>query len=89
MNRKLKQSTTRPSHFRMVELSDFMAYLVTSALESYVFQHYQNKEYVKKQCARFNILYQFMKGKCIFSNVSDSRLLYNAFIDSPPQLMEY
>ena len=26
-NRKLKQITTRPSHFRMVELADFMAYL--------------------------------------------------------------
>ena len=25
VNRKLKQITTRPSHFRMVELADFMA----------------------------------------------------------------
>ena len=36
VNRKLKQITTRPSHFRMVELADFMAYLdgVVSGLET-------------------------------------------------------
>ena len=36
INRKLKQITTRPSYFRMVELADFMAYLdsVTSGLDS-------------------------------------------------------
>ena len=27
INHKLKQITTRPRHFRMVELADFMAYL--------------------------------------------------------------
>ena len=39
INRKLKQITTRPSHFRMVDLSDFMAYLdqVVSGLEACVF----------------------------------------------------
>ena len=43
INRKLKQITTRPSHFRMVELSDFMAYLdsVTSGLDSHVFKHHK------------------------------------------------
>ena len=36
INRKLKQITTRASHFRMVELSDFMAYLdgVVTGLEA-------------------------------------------------------
>ena len=50
INRKLKQITTRPSHFRMVELSDFMAYLdtVITGLDCQVFKHYVHKEYVKK-----------------------------------------
>ena len=30
VNRKLKQITSRPSHFRMVELADFMSYLIPS-----------------------------------------------------------
>lgn len=41
INRKLKQITTRPSHFRTVELSNFIAYLntVISGLDSHVFKH--------------------------------------------------
>ena len=62
INRKLKQITTRPSHFRMVELSDFMAYLdtVITGLDCQVFKEYKHKEYVKKGCCtRSNILYAF------------------------------
>lgn len=90
INRKLKQITTRPSHFRMVELSDFMAYLdtVTSGLDAHVFKHIKCKEYVKKRCCtRPNILYKLMKDKCIFSNTNHARSLCNIFVDSPPELL--
>ena len=42
INRKLKQITTRPSHFRMVELANFMANLdsVVSSLDLHVFKHH-------------------------------------------------
>ena len=44
INRKLKQITTSPSHFRMVELADFMAYLdtVTSGLEAHAFKYHKS-----------------------------------------------
>ena len=47
INRKLKQVTTRPSHFRMVNLADFMAYLdnVCTGLDSCIpRKHKQKKE---------------------------------------------
>ena len=42
INRKLKQITTRPSYFRMVELANFMAYLdgVVSSLDLHAFKHH-------------------------------------------------
>ena len=62
VNRKLKQVTTRPCHFRMVELADCMAHLdgVISGLETRVFKFHKNSDYhkKKKQCtskiAQFN-----------------------------------
>ena len=87
INRKLKQITTRPSHFRMVELSDFMAYLdtVTSGLDSHVFKHHKIKDYTKKtSCTRANILYRLIKEKKVFSDILNTRKLYNLFVDSPP-----
>ena len=54
INRRLKQITTRPSCFRMVELSDFMAYLdgTLCGLDSYVLEYHQKKDYDKKNsCA--------------------------------------
>lgn len=53
VNRKLKQITTMPSHFRMVELADFTAYLdkVVTSLEKDVFRLQKNTEHekIKKQ----------------------------------------
>ena len=50
VNRKLKQITTRPSHFRMVEMADFMAYLdaVVTGLDSYMFKLQKDKVLNKK-----------------------------------------
>ena len=51
INRKLKQITTRPSHFRMVEMADFMAYLdaVVTGLDSHVFKLQKDKVVNKKK----------------------------------------
>ena len=51
VNRKLKQITTQPSHFRMVDMADFMAYLdvVITELDSYVFKLQKDKK--KKKSA--------------------------------------
>ena len=52
VNRKLKQITTRPSHFRMVEMADFMAYLdsVVTGLDTHEFKLQKRKVVNKKQC---------------------------------------
>ena len=46
INRKLKQITTRPSHFRLVNLADFMAYLdsVCTGLDSCIPRKCKQKE---------------------------------------------
>ena len=46
INRKLKQVTTRPSHFRMVNLADFMAYLdnVCTGLDSCIPRKHKQKK---------------------------------------------
>lgn len=89
INRKLKQITTRASHFRMVELSDFMAYLdeVVTGLDSHVFKKHKHKVLNKKKdSTRAKILYRLMNDKGLFSNVSDEKPLSNIFIDNPPNL---
>lgn len=88
INRKLKQITTRPSHFRMVELSDFMAYLdsVMTGLDCEVFIRYKRKEYVKK--GHSNMLYSLMRDKSLFSNTCTPRKLCNVFVDAPPELLD-
>ena len=88
VNRKLKQITIRPSHFRMVEMSDFMAYLdtVVTGLDSHVFK--MNKERVvdkKRSCTRKNLICSPIADKHIFK-LHDKRELSNIFLDSPPSL---
>jgi hypothetical protein len=47
---EIKQITTRPSHFRMVGMADFMAYLdrVVTGLDSHVFKLQKDKISSKK-----------------------------------------
>ena len=88
INRKLKQITTRPSYFRMVELSDFMSYLdsVVSGLDSHVFKYYRPSNQVKNStCIRANLIYDFIKTKGVFCSTGN-KTLCNIFVDSPPQL---
>lgn len=88
VNRKLKQITTRPSHFRMVEMADFMAYLdtVVTGLDSHVFKLQKRKVFNKKQnCTRKNLIFDILANKHIFK-VSEKRALCNIFVDNPPPL---
>ena len=56
VNRKLKQITTRPSYFRMVELADFIAYLdqVVSGLDLYIFTHHRQQSNQKQ----YNVMHE-------------------------------
>ena len=90
INRKLKQITTRASHFRMVDLADFMAYLdvVVTGLDVQLFKHHKQHEQTDKGniSARANILYTLLQTKRLFHHVGELRELQNVFVDSPPQL---
>ena len=89
INRKLKQITTRASHFRMVELSDFMAYLdeVVTGLESHIFKEHKSRtQNKKKDSTRAKLLYGLINDKELFSHNNDKKPLCNIFIDNPPIL---
>ena len=69
INRKLKSITTRPSHFRMVELADFMAYLdnMMTGFEEYVFKWNKSKQYEKNELgARGKILFELISNVNMF-----------------------
>ena len=66
VNRKLKQITTRPSHFRMVEMADFMAYLdtVVTGLDAHVFKLQKGKVVNKRKCCtRRNLISDLLNDK--------------------------
>lgn len=89
VNRKLKQITTRPSHFRMVELADFMAYLdsVVSGLETCAFQFNKSSDYQKKKNnTRAKLLSNLISDKNIFKYPQSAQALCNIFIDNSPEL---
>ena len=88
VNRKLKQITTRPSHFRMVEMADFMAYLdtVVTGLDAHVFKLQKGKVVNKKKCCtRRNLISDLLNDKHIFK-LHDKRILCNIFVADPPTL---
>ena len=92
INRRLKSITTRPSHFRMVELADFMAYLDTmmSGFEEYVFKWNKSKQYEKNDVgARSKILFELISNVNLFSHDGTcKRPLKNVFVEGPPKLEE-
>ena len=88
VNRKLKQITTRPSHFRMVEMADFMAYLdsVVTGLGSHVFKLQKDKVAYKKQnCVRKILIFDLLADKHIFK-LQEKWQLCNIFVGNPPPL---
>ena len=89
INRKLKQITTRPSHFRMVNLADFMAYLdsVCTGLDSCIPRKCKQKEADNQlTCTRAKLVHSIIERACIFSQKLQTQQLRNIFIDSPPTL---
>ena len=82
INRKLKQITTRPSHFRMVELADFMAYLdtVTSGLEAHAFKYHKTYQQSKSvDSSRATLLYNLIKQLNGVPRTQTSRLLLSYY----------
>ena len=89
INKNLKSITTRPSHFRMVELANFMAYLdvVMNGFEDQVFKWHVNTEYEKKVSSkRSDVLFKLVSNVALFSCDSTSRPLHNAFVENPLNL---
>ena len=89
VNRKLKQITSRPSHFRMVELAVFKSYLenTLSSFDSYVLQYTSTTTTDKKaHCVRAGIIYDLITPHCLFQNPSQPRCLCNVFASPPPAL---
>ena len=82
------KTTTRPSHFRMVEMADLMAYLdtVVTGLDSHVFKLRKDKVVNKKQrCTRRNLILGLLTDKHLFKQHA-KRTLCNIFITNPPTL---
>ena len=82
INRKLKQITTRPSHFRMVELAYFMAYLdtVTSGLEAHAFKYHKTYQQSKSvDSLRATLLYNLIKQLNGVPRTQTSRLLLSYY----------
>ena len=91
INKNLKNITTRPSHFRMIQLADFMSYLdsVISGFEGYVLVLHKFKDYEKQyDYSRTQVVFNLIKdvGLFIATADSDTKALSNAFVDSPPKL---
>ena len=86
INRKLKQITTRHSHFRMVSLADFMAYLdnACTGLDSCIPTKHKKKEADSQlACTRAKLVYSIIERACIFSQKVQIEPLRNVFVDNP------
>ena len=89
INRRLKQITSYPSHFRTVQLANFMAYLdiVLRGIENYICK---NKGLSTDKNRRGYILQRInrlMKMTPIDTLLdSSSRNLSNVFVDKPKEL---
>ena len=90
INRRLKQITARPSHFRTVQLADFMAYLdvVLSGVEEWVSRNKANttaeynKKFVQQRAYRIANLPSM---KSMFNDTND-KPLRNVFSDKHKKL---
>ncbi len=90
INLRLKQITSRPSHFRTVELSNFMAYLdkVVNGCEHFVFKNKadtfsRTKKFICQRAARIN---DIIMDKGLFTYSNTVIVLENTFHSSPSSL---
>ena len=87
INRKLKQITTRPSHFRMVNLADFMAYLDSVCTGLYAFIPKRRKQKDSDHQGLLTRAKSIVEKACIFSQKTDQLQLQNIFVNNPPTLL--
>ena len=89
INRKLKQITTRPSHFRMVNLADFIAYLDNecTGLDMCIPRKHKQKETDSQLVrTRAKLVHGIIECACIFSQKLQIQPLRNIFMDNSPAL---
>ena len=83
------ETTTRPSHFRIVNLVGFMAYLdrVCTGLDNCIPRKLkQKKADGQLTCTRAKLVYSKIERACIFSKKLQIQLLRNVFVDNPSTL---
>lgn len=87
INRNLKSIATRPSHFLMVQLANFMSYLdkVVNGVEESAYKWHKSEEYEKRSDThRTEMIFQLLKSVDLYSNTV--RSLSNVLIDKTPVL---
>ena len=89
INNRVKNITSRPSHFRTVELADFIAYAdrIVTGLHTYLNKHdpdYQIKRYTSQ---RATIICSLLQDAPLFQN--KEQLLSNIFTTKPIKLSEH
>ena len=91
INKRLKVMTTRPSHFRTVQLADFCAYMdkILQHFEKYTFKYHKNckkaEERVKPSSRAFRLL-NLLNEKSLFSGTK--QILCNIFSTQSKPLSE-
>ena len=90
INKTLKEMTTRPSHFRTVELANFMAYMepVVSSFSANAClftatQSEQTKPYILQRMQKMN---SAMENIPIFHHTDDLKAIHNIMTSKPRQL---
>ena len=87
INNRVNNITSRPSHFRTVELADFIAYAdrIVTGLHTYLNKHdpdYQIKRYT---CQRATIICSLLQDAPLFQN--KEQLLSNIFTTKPTRAL--
>ena len=90
INKTIKEMTTRPSHFRTVELANFMAYIhpvLTEFMDNVSLFSSQVKDYDKPYVIqRFKVMYDHLKSKQLFTASSVPKELQNVMNEKSKEL---
>ena len=89
INNRVKNITSRPSHFRTVELADFIAYAdkVVSGLQKYLNTDNSSYQVKRYTCQRATIIDGLLKDTPLFQNTEHE--LSNIFTSKPNKLKEH
>ena len=89
INNRVKNITSRPSHFRTVELADFIAYAdrIVTGLHTYLNKNDPNYQMKRYTCQRATVIGNLLQDAPLFQN--KEQLLSNIFSTKPVKLSEH